>query len=90
MIMNELKIKGASDVNEACEVLENLVEGLKDGTVCIQLGKRSLTLKPTERIYLKIQATQKGEIEKLQIKMSWPKMIRASQESSTFKPVPHE
>ncbi len=57
--------------DEIINFLEDLVESLRAGTVCIQHGDDLVTLKPGCHVGLELEAAVKKGKEKLSLEMSW-------------------
>lgn len=53
------------------ESLEELINGLRQETVCIQSGDDLVTLKPSPIIKFEIEAVAKKDKEKVRIELSW-------------------
>ena len=68
---NKVVVEGALELKEVVTYLENLVKALKAGTLHIQQGLNTVTLKPTSIVDMKIEATQKEGKEKLSVKIAW-------------------
>ena len=68
---NKVVVEGSLQLEEVVSYLENLVSTLKAGTIHIQQGLNSVTLRPTSIVDVKIEASQKEGKEKLSVKVAW-------------------
>jgi amphi-Trp domain-containing protein len=68
---NEIKIESAVKVEQAVAYLEDIVSGLKSGSVHLQAGTSDVALEPTAGLDLKIKGKKKPSKQTLSIKLSW-------------------
>jgi amphi-Trp domain-containing protein len=71
MSKNGIALKGHLDRKDLTCLLDDVVQGFKDGTVCIRKGNEFLTLKPTEPLEFEIEAEVKKGKEKLVLELMW-------------------
>lgn len=67
----KLEIEQYVETKEAIKYLEDLVKGLKSGTIVIQHGEESVTLTPPDMIELEVEAKQKKDKSKFVLELSW-------------------
>lgn len=77
MTAKEIQFEGTIEHDKAVAYLESLVSSFKKGTVCVQKGEEFVTLKPNGVVHLEVEAEEKGDKEKLSLKLSWKKEIAA-------------
>jgi len=79
MEKKEISLKDRVDSKEVVNYLEDIIAGLNTGTLCIQSGCESITLKPSTTIQFEIEASTKKDKGKLNIELSWSaeKMINS-------------
>lgn len=77
MASQRLTVKSKAAMAEVLRHLENLVDALKEGQVCICKNDESITLKPYDPVLLTIEAEARlektGLRETLVIEMKWRK-----------------
>jgi len=88
MSNSNLKIKSTLNRLEVVNHLEQLVASLKAGTVCIQKGDKTVTLKPCDPVTFELEAEGKLEKdslrEKLSIELKWKKNEVVPEIDETF------
>jgi amphi-Trp domain-containing protein len=67
----EISFKGRLEQQKLVGYLEELLAGLKSGTVFIQHGDDFVRLSPTELVEFEVEASQKKGKEKLTLEISW-------------------
>ncbi len=67
----EVDLKETLGKQNVIRYLEDLVNGLKAETVCIQAGEDMVTLKPSKIFEIVIEASSKKDKEALAVKLSW-------------------
>ncbi len=68
-----LSFKARLDQGKVIAYLEQLLDGLKSGTVYVQQGDEYVALSPTKQMKIEVSASQKDEKEKLTFELSWGK-----------------
>ncbi len=71
MAKKSIELKGTMDIGRVISHLEEIVNGLKEGTICIQQGTDIVSLKPNSNIEIELEASLKSDKEKLSIELSW-------------------
>ena len=71
MSKKEVSFKGRLEQQQAMAYLNELVTGLKTGTVYVQNGDGYVSLSPGKLINIEIEAVEKKDKEKLVIEMTW-------------------
>lgn len=71
MKKNEVKVKRKMDSGAVGDLLSDLVDSFKQGTVCIQEGPAFVTLTPAGEIEVEIAATEKKGKQKIEIELNW-------------------
>lgn len=82
----KVEIEQYVETKEAIKYLEDLVKGLKSGTIVIQHGEESVTLTPPDMVELELEAKQKKDKSKFVLELSW-KSMPAMAEAPMDKPV---
>ncbi|MCA1946461.1 MAG: amphi-Trp domain-containing protein [Desulfovibrio sp.] len=77
---NKVKIDGAMELGQVITYLEDVVKGLKAGTVHVQLGQDSVLLHPSSILSFEMEVSQKKDKEKFSFEMSWKTEDRASED----------
>ncbi|TVM19822.1 amphi-Trp domain-containing protein [Oceanidesulfovibrio indonesiensis] len=70
---NKVKIDGTMDLAQVIAYLEDIIGGLKAGTVHVQLGQESVMLSPGNIVDCEIEVSQKKDKEKMTLELSWKK-----------------
>ncbi|THB68693.1 MAG: amphi-Trp domain-containing protein [Desulfovibrio sp.] len=68
---NKVEIEGTMELTQVATYLEDLLKGIKAGTVHVQLGGDSVLLHPKSIVDFEMEVTQKKEKEKITLEMSW-------------------
>lgn len=71
MSKNKLEIEGIMERSQVIAYLENLVEGLKAGSVHIQAGHETAVLTPPNIVDFEMEVGQKKEKSKISLEISW-------------------
>ncbi len=66
-----LLVKDKLERYQVVKCLENIVAGIKSGTLCIEQGKEFVTLKPQNTVDVEIEAIVKKEKEKFVLELVW-------------------
>ncbi len=77
---NKVKIDGAMELSQVVTYLEDIVKGLKSGSVHVQLGQDSVLLHPTSVLSFEMEVSQKKDKEKFSFEMSWKKDDRSTED----------
>lgn len=68
----EVSVKAVMDIAQVTGYLESLLDGIKAGSVCVQRGSDEfVTLKPSKRVEIEVEATQKKGKETFTLELSW-------------------
>ena len=67
----KIAVKASLDLNQTIGYLEEVINCLREGTLCVQKADDFVTLKPQNDIMLTIEAAQKKDKESLEIEMRW-------------------
>ena len=67
----EVGLEEEMEKDRVINYLEQLIDGLKSDTVCIQSGEDLVTLKPSSTIGFCVEAVTKKDKEKLKIELNW-------------------
>jgi amphi-Trp domain-containing protein len=90
----EISYKGRVEYQKAIEYLEELVKGLKRGSVYLQNGEEEVQLHPAEIVHIEASASQKKEKEKFTLELSWyltePEINEVGLQISTSPPATAE
>lgn len=71
MSKQSVSLKGELELGKVTNHLEEIINGLTEGTLCIQQGPELVTLKPTAFVEMELEASAKGNKEKLTLELSW-------------------
>jgi amphi-Trp domain-containing protein len=82
---NEISFKKTANVHEAAKILEDLARTVKEGKVCIETGKKFITLTPMGDISVEIEAEVKKDKEKMVIEMAWRRSDPVKEQSAGLK-----
>lgn len=85
MSKQSVSLKSEMELGKVIGHLEGIINGLVQGTICIQQGTDLVTLKPTSHIELELEATLKGNKEKVTIELSWKQESAKDTEGQDFK-----
>ena len=69
--MKEIKFEGVFDTQIITDYLEHLSKSIKSGKLLINKGSDELMLEPEGKIEIKVEAKQKKNKEKFELKMNW-------------------
>lgn len=84
---SKVKIDGAMELNQVIVYLEDVLKGLKAGSVHVQLGQEAVLLQPSSVIAFEMEVSQKKDKEKISFELCWKKEERAN-ESMKISPTP--
>lgn len=68
---NKLSLNTVMEKDEATAYLDNLISGLRKGTVSVQVGESHVLLEPTGEVSFGIEAVQKEDKGWIEIRLSW-------------------
>lgn len=71
MEYNEVHLESTLELSQAIAYLEDIVAGLKSGSLNVQHEADELALTPQRTVSVDIKARQKGEKESVRLKLSW-------------------
>jgi amphi-Trp domain-containing protein len=67
----KVSLKQSMDRNEAVGLLEDLVTSLKAGKIVVEQGKEFVSMNPTDKVDVVVEAKQKKQKGELTITLSW-------------------
>lgn len=76
----KVEIEQYVETKEAIKYLEDLVKGLKSGSIVVQHGEESVTLTPPDMIELELEAKQKKDKSKFVLELSWKSVPAPAEE----------
>lgn len=85
MSKQSVNLKGELELGKVTSHLEEIINGLTEGTLCIQQGTDLVTLKPTAYVDMDLEASAKGNKEKLTIELSWKQEAPKESPDEEFK-----
>jgi len=85
MSKQSVSLKGEMDLSNVVIHLGDIIKGLEEGTICIQQGVDLLTLKPASNIEMDLEASLKGNKEKISIELSWKQKTEEKSPDQDFK-----
>lgn len=85
MSKQSVSLKGEMELGNVIDHLEKIMNGLTQGTICIQQGSDLVTLKPTSHIDIELEASLKGNKEKLTLELSWKQESEKEYPDQDFK-----
>ena len=71
MSKNKIEIEGVMELSRVIAYLENLLEGLKSGTVYVQAGTEAATLCPPSIVDFEMEVAQKKDKSKITVEIAW-------------------
>lgn len=78
-------IKEKMELSKVITCLEDLLAGLKTGTMCIQHGDDLVTLRPEKCVELEIEAVIKKGKEKFSLELNWSNEKEKETEEKEFR-----
>lgn len=85
MSKQSVSLKGEMEVGRVVTHLQEIIKGLKEGTICIQQGTDLVTLKPSNNLEFELEASLKGNKEKLCIELGWKQEVEKEEPDQDFK-----
>ncbi len=85
MAKKNISLKGEMDTKRAISYLEDIIKGLKEGTICIQQGTDLVTLKPSSTVDMELEASLKEDKEKISLKLAWKQPTEIEEPDKDFK-----
>lgn len=85
MSKKEVEFKGTMERGQVIAYLENLVAGLKKGTIWVQKGDDILNLAPAERVKMEVEASEKKDKGKFSLALSWHQAVEYEEEADELK-----
>lgn len=82
---SDIKIKQTMDADGVSRLLADIVNSLKNGTICIERGEEFTTLVTGTEIEAEIEASQKKDKQKLSISLSWRLHSLKEEEGESFR-----
>lgn len=73
MSKSKLSLEQTMELAKVVATLEDVLNGLKNGSLTLQHGAESVTLTPPGVVELEMEASQKKDKEKLSIQIAWKK-----------------
>ena len=70
---SNIKLKNELDREQAVACLTDIVNGLKEGRVCVEKAEQSLCFSVPASLKVRIKARQREHKESISLKMSWPR-----------------
>lgn len=70
---NKIKLDSMLDLNQVIEYLDNVLQGLKSGTVNVRLGQESVILHPPSVVDFEMKVSQKKDKDKIAVEIGWRK-----------------
>lgn len=67
----KLKSKHSMTREDLAAYLENLLTGLRQGTLILDDEERPMILRPSDPIEAEVEIKQKGDKEKVELKLTW-------------------
>ncbi len=68
---SKVEFKTELTIADVISQLKNISDGLNDGAISIDHASDSITLRPKEKVLLKVKASKKKDRDKLSFKISW-------------------
>jgi amphi-Trp domain-containing protein len=73
MNTKEIKIEGKLELRLIIDYFSRIIEGLRTGKISIKKGQDIMTLNPEGLIEIQVEAKQKKDEEKYELKLKWKK-----------------
>lgn len=71
MAKRELDLEQDMDLHRAVSYIEDLAVSLRSGTVAIEHGDKTITVKPGGRVEMRVKVSQEEDWETCSIKLAW-------------------
>ncbi|MBF0225229.1 MAG: amphi-Trp domain-containing protein [Desulfobacterales bacterium] len=71
MKKKDLNVKVSLEADEVASYLESLAKSIRDGKVVIESGNKFISLTPSYKMDVEIEAKQKDDKEKISILLAW-------------------
>lgn len=68
---NKVEIEGTMELTQAVAYIEDMLKGLKAGTVHVQFGVDSVLLHPKSVVDFEMEVSQKKDKEKITLEVTW-------------------
>ncbi len=68
---NEVKIEALMDLRKVADYLESILKGIRSGKIIIQTSDEMVTVRPEAMVEFELEAVQKKDREKIEIKIAW-------------------
>ncbi len=68
-----VSVKTRTELGKVASYLQQVVDCLRNGTLCIQNGQRGVVLKPSGLVELEVEATHKEDKQVLVLEITWRK-----------------
>lgn len=82
---SEIKLKNELDRARAVSYLQDIVNSLKEGRVCVEKAEQSLSLSVPPSVSVEIKARQKEHKESISLKMSWSRHAETEEAAPDLK-----
>ena len=80
----EVGFEGIMELPKVIDYFENVLKGLKAGTIHLQRGFESVTLRPESAISVEVEAKQRIDKESIEMKLKWKKEPSLHVDESTL------
>lgn len=74
----KVKVDGIMSLATVVDHLESVVASLKDGTVTLQVGAESMTVRPPEIVDFELEIASKKDKERVSIEIQWKGSTRVA------------
>ncbi len=76
-----VSVKTRTELGKVLSYLQQVVDCLRNGTLCVQNGQRGVVLKPLGLVELEVEATHKEDKQSLVLEISWRKKEMSAREA---------
>jgi amphi-Trp domain-containing protein len=68
---DKLKVEGVMELREVIARLEELTQGMRDGTVVARVDDEAVELRPSSIVAFELKAKRKHDAESFSLKLRW-------------------
>lgn len=68
---NEIRVKNCVARRQAVDYLQDVVNSLRSGRVCVEHAEQSVTLSPPGDVTVQVKASAKEDKQSISVKISW-------------------
>jgi amphi-Trp domain-containing protein len=77
MDSREIEVKSDMELKRAVSYLQDIVNTLKEGRICVEHAEQAVTLNPPATVSIELKARKKPSKESVSLKISWHTPLQA-------------